>query len=124
MRSPNSLVAAALLLAAACAMAGERGPGVRLLVQESPLAGYGYAAAAEVWPQLRVGDALGEPGALFCVAHGGRFYTLNAIPYSTNTSKRTRRAGFGCGSRRVMRARSGSPRSSPQASAAFSRRGT
>ena len=58
MRSPNSLAAAALFLAAACAMAGERGPGVRLLVQESPLAGYRYAAAAEVWPLLRVGDAL------------------------------------------------------------------
>jgi len=58
MRSPNSLVAAALLLAAACAMAGERGPGVRLLVQESPLAGYRYAAASEVWLLLRVGDPL------------------------------------------------------------------
>ena len=32
--------------------------GVRLLVQDSPLAGYRYHAAAEVWPELRIGDAL------------------------------------------------------------------
>ena len=31
---------------------------MRLLVQDSPLAGYRYHAAAEVWPALRVGDAL------------------------------------------------------------------
>lgn len=33
-------------------------PGVRLLVQNSQLAGFRYHAAAEVWPALRVGDAL------------------------------------------------------------------
>ena len=33
-------------------------PSVRLLVQNSPLAGFRYAEAAEVWPHLRVGDAL------------------------------------------------------------------
>ena len=32
--------------------------GVRLLVQNSPLAGFRYHAAAEVWRELRVGDAL------------------------------------------------------------------
>ncbi|HJV12086.1 MAG TPA: HIRAN domain-containing protein [Burkholderiales bacterium] len=40
-------------------------PGVRLLVQNSPLAGFRYHAGAEVWPALRVGDALElarEPG--------------------------------------------------------------
>jgi hypothetical protein len=31
---------------------------VRLLVQSSPLAGFRHAEAAEVWPQLRPGDAL------------------------------------------------------------------
>jgi hypothetical protein len=31
---------------------------VRLLVQDSPLAGFRYHAAAEVWPQLRIGDRL------------------------------------------------------------------
>jgi hypothetical protein len=33
-------------------------PRVRLLVQSSPLAGFRYAEAAEVWPLLREGDAL------------------------------------------------------------------
>ena len=33
-------------------------PSVRLLVQNSPLAGFRYHAAAEVGPALRVGDAL------------------------------------------------------------------
>jgi hypothetical protein len=31
---------------------------VRLLVQSSPLAGFRYGEAAQVWPQLREGDAL------------------------------------------------------------------
>jgi len=31
---------------------------VRLLVQSSPLAGFRYHAAAEVWHELRVGDSL------------------------------------------------------------------
>jgi hypothetical protein len=38
---------------------------VRLLVQDSPLAGFRYHAAAEVWHELRVGDRLElarEPG--------------------------------------------------------------
>jgi hypothetical protein len=38
---------------------------MRLLVQDSPLAGFRYHAAAEVWRQLRVGDPLElarEPG--------------------------------------------------------------
>ena len=58
MRSLNSFVAAGLLLAAAHAQAEERLASLRLLVQESPLAGYRYAAAPEVWPLLRVGDLL------------------------------------------------------------------
>ena len=33
-------------------------PTVRLLVQSSPLAGFRYHAAAEVWQELRVGDPL------------------------------------------------------------------
>ena len=58
MRSANSWLAATLLAAAACAQGEERSPSLRLLVQESRLAGYRYAAAAEVWPLLRVGDEL------------------------------------------------------------------
>lgn len=58
MRSLSSVLTAGLLLAAAHAQAEERTPSLRLLVQESPLAGYRYAEAAEIWPLLRVGDAL------------------------------------------------------------------
>jgi len=51
-----ALLAAAL--AAGPVRAEERVPSVRLLVQSSPLAGFRYHAAADVWDQLRVGDAL------------------------------------------------------------------
>jgi hypothetical protein len=58
MRSASSLLGAALLACTACAYGEEPAPRLRLLVQESPLAGYRYADAAEVWPLLRVGDTL------------------------------------------------------------------
>lgn len=51
MRSALSL---ALLLLAAAAAAQE----VRLVVQSSPLAGWRYAEAAAVWPDLKVGEPL------------------------------------------------------------------
>jgi hypothetical protein len=48
-----------VVLAFLCAEAlGERPGSVQLLVQSSPLAGYRYHAAAQLWPELRVGDAL------------------------------------------------------------------
>jgi len=58
MRSANRWLAATLFTAATCAQGDERAASLRLLVQESPLAGYRYAEAAEVWPLLRVGDEL------------------------------------------------------------------
>jgi len=53
------------IAAATSALAQDASGGVRLLVQNAPLAGFRYHAAAELWPELRVGDALGlerEPG--------------------------------------------------------------
>jgi hypothetical protein len=50
--------ALAALLAVACAQALAQEPSVRILVQSSPLAGFRYHAAAQVWDELRVGDAL------------------------------------------------------------------
>jgi hypothetical protein len=55
-------VADALLAVAAClialnAAAQETGS-VRLLVQSSPLAGFRFHEAAQVWPELKAGDAL------------------------------------------------------------------
>jgi HIRAN domain len=47
------------------AWAQEPGAGVRILIQSSPLAGFRYHAAAELWDELRIGDALElrrEPG--------------------------------------------------------------
>ena len=53
---PGALFAALCFALPAGALAGEGS--VRLLVQSSPLAGFRYHAAAEVWQQLHVGDAL------------------------------------------------------------------
>ena len=41
-----------------CVQAWAQEPSVRLLVQSSPLAGFRYHAAAEVWQELRIGDLL------------------------------------------------------------------
>jgi hypothetical protein len=49
---------AAWLLVCLEVFAQEPVPTVRLLVQSSPLAGFRYHAAAEVWHELRVGDRL------------------------------------------------------------------
>ncbi len=56
-RSANRLVGVVLLLACS-AGAGASEAAVRLLVQSSPLAGYRYHAAGQVFGELRVGDAL------------------------------------------------------------------
>src|SRR3954464_14348706 len=58
MRLANSAAALVLLLAGITAFGAAPAPSVRMLVQSSPLAGFRYHRAAEVWPQLRVGDAL------------------------------------------------------------------
>jgi hypothetical protein len=48
----------AFVAAAAPVCAQHRAASVRMLVQSSPLAGFRYHAAAEVWPDMRVGDPL------------------------------------------------------------------
>jgi hypothetical protein len=58
MRSANRWLAATLLASVTCAQGEQPAPSLRLLVQESPLAGYRYAQAAQVWPLMRVGDPL------------------------------------------------------------------
>lgn len=61
-RSSRTLLAVLAWIAAGsavCAQAPSVEPGrVRLLVQNSPLAGFRHGAAAEVWPELRAGDTL------------------------------------------------------------------
>ena len=54
-----------LALAALPAQAGEMGVSARLLVQESPLAGFQFHEGKRLWEDLRVGDRLDlirEPG--------------------------------------------------------------
>jgi hypothetical protein len=51
-------LAAAVVVAASPAWAQDRAASVRMLVQSSPIAGFRYHAAAEVWSDLRVGDVL------------------------------------------------------------------
>jgi hypothetical protein len=48
----------AALVAVLSIEAGAQDPSVRILVQSSPLAGFRYYAAAEIWQELRVGDPL------------------------------------------------------------------
>jgi hypothetical protein len=52
---PRRTLAGLVLLAVALAAPAQT---VKLLVQSSPLAGYRYAEAAQVWPELKVGDRL------------------------------------------------------------------
>jgi hypothetical protein len=55
---PSALLGAALV-AGLCALPGpSAAQQVRLLVQSSPLAGFNYHQAPEVWQGMRIGDAL------------------------------------------------------------------
>ena len=59
LESRRALFAALAAMLLACSASAEQTrASVRLLVQSSPLAGFRYHAAAEVWSELRVGDAL------------------------------------------------------------------
>jgi len=84
-----------LLLQAVFALSGhcEEGTGgVRLLVQSAPLAGFRYHAAAEVWSELRVGDALGlerepdNPHDANAIAVSWRGRKLGYIPKRDNAT--------------------------------------
>jgi len=66
--------------------------GIRLLVQNSPLAGFRYHAAAEVWRELRVGDRLelarepGNPHDASAVRVLWRGHTLGYVPRRENAA--------------------------------------
>jgi hypothetical protein len=55
---PGRVWRVALLLGATAWASAHAEEGIRLLVQNSPLAGFRYHAAADVWRELRVGDRL------------------------------------------------------------------
>ena len=58
MRSGSRAAVLAFCLLAGHAAGDDGAATLRLLVQSAPLAGFRYHAAAEVWDDLRVGDAL------------------------------------------------------------------
>jgi hypothetical protein len=81
-----------LLLAACAAVSSAHGQSVQLLVQDSPLAGFRYGEAAEVWPQLREGDALelvreaGNPHDANAVRVDWRGHKLGYVPRRENAA--------------------------------------
>lgn len=58
LENKTAWVVAALLAALCLSPRPSEGQQVRLLVQSSPLAGFNYHQAPEVWRDMRVGDAL------------------------------------------------------------------
>jgi hypothetical protein len=94
MPSANSLAAAlaAALLASSMPLAAQERGEVRLVVQSSPLAGFRYHAAGEVWNELRVGDALelvreaGNPHDANAVALAWRGRKLGYVPRRDNAA--------------------------------------
>jgi len=81
-----------LLLGWLHAAAQEKNAGVRLLVQSSPLAGFRYHAAAEVWDELRVGERLelarepGNPHDANAVSVSWRGRKLGYVPRRENAA--------------------------------------
>jgi hypothetical protein len=72
----NALFAAALLAGVILPADRAAAQQVRMLVQSSPLAGFSYHQAPEVWRAMRVGDALGlerEPD----IAHDARAISVH-----------------------------------------------
>ena len=69
-----------------------RAPNVRLLVQSSPLAGFRYHAAREVWGELRVGDPLRlereaeNPHDANAVSLSWRGHKLGYVPRRENSA--------------------------------------
>ena len=84
--------AVCLLLVCLQAFAQEPAPNVRILVQSSPLAGFRYHAAAEVWQELRVGDRLdlqrepNNPHDANAVSVGWRGHKLGYLPRRENAA--------------------------------------
>ena len=80
------------MLAALPVLSEEPLAGARLLVQSTPLAGFRYHAAAEVWQELRVGDALelarepANPHDVNAVAVTWRGRKLGYVPRRDNAA--------------------------------------
>jgi hypothetical protein len=74
------------------AWAQKPGANVRMHIQSSPLAGFRYHAAAELWDQLRVGDELelwreaGNPHDSQAIGVLWRGYKLGYVPKRENAA--------------------------------------
>ena len=90
---PSALLGALACALALCAMpGGAAAQQVRMLVQSSPLAGFRYHQAAEVFAQMRAGDALElrrepdnthDPKAIRVEWHG---HKLGYVPRAQNSA--------------------------------------
>jgi hypothetical protein len=92
MPSANRLIALVFALTAIFPVAAQERANVRLLVQSSPLAGYRYYAARDVWSELRVGDSLElvreseNPHDRNAVAVAWRGHKLGYVPKRDNAA--------------------------------------
>jgi hypothetical protein len=93
MHSANRASALFLLICVLCTAAAEaQSARVRMLVQSSPLAGFRFHRAAQVWQQLRVGDPLElvrEPENLHdhaAVSVAWRGHKLGYVPRRENAA--------------------------------------
>lgn len=88
----RALLAAALLAALSVLADRTEAQQVRILVQSSPLAGFNYHQAPEVWQGMRVGDALKlerEPGNVHdarAISVQWRGYKLGYVPRAQNAA--------------------------------------
>lgn len=88
----NTLLAAALLAGLSVTAGQAAAQQVRILVQSSPLAGFNYHQAPEVWQAMRVGDALRlerEPDNVHdarAISVQWRGYKLGYVPRAQNAA--------------------------------------
>ena len=88
----NTLLAAALLAGLSVTAGQTAAQQVRILVQSSPLAGFNYHQAPEVWQAMRVGDALRlerEPDNVHdarAISVQWRGYKLGYVPRAQNAA--------------------------------------
>lgn len=88
----NTLLAAALFAGLSVTAGQAAAQQVRILVQSSPLAGFNYHQAPEVWQAMRVGDALRlerEPDNVHdarAISVQWRGYKLGYVPRAQNAA--------------------------------------
>jgi hypothetical protein len=91
-RTRNARLAAVLLAGLCLLPPPAAAQQVRLLVQSSPLAGFSYHQAPEVWQEMRVGDALklvrepDNPHDIRAISVQWRGHKLGYVPRAQNAA--------------------------------------